>query len=296
MVRFFTYSQFHAKRNIGSTKIRVDNLLKYWPEAGLYKYGQNPDVMIFQKVFVTLDYKFIQHFEGIKILDICDPEWKDTPDIFIKETLDVVDAVVASSQTFVDYLQQMTKTRCLEIKDRFDMTEFPEPKKHFSQASKVAWFGYTQNADALKFAIPSLELRGLDLLVISNDDPACWRWANSPREYKKKYKYLKYTDDLTVRQQLQAADMVIFPRQVRPLDKFKSENKTVVAELCGLPVVRNSDELDKMMSGIEREKYIKSVYNKLKRDYRVELSVKEYKKLINEINQTKLRNYSEKKA
>lgn len=284
MIRFFTYSQFHAKQNVGSTKIRVDNLIRYWPEAGLYKYGENPEVIIFQKVFVTYDYKFVKHFEGIKILDICDPEWRDSPDIFIKETLDAVDAVVASSQAMADYLQQMTDTRCLLIRDRFDLTEFPKPKKHFSQAKKVAWFGYAQNAEALRFAMPSLETRNLDLLIISNEDPAAWRWATKPEAYKKnKYKYLKYTDDMEVRKQLQAADLVIFPLGIRPFDKFKSENKTVIAELCGLPVVRNSEELDGLMSPIERNNYIDKVYNKLREDYDVTKSVAEYKDLINEI-------------
>ena len=34
-------------------------------------------MLIFQKVYCTPDYKFPEHFEGIKILDICDPDWVD---------------------------------------------------------------------------------------------------------------------------------------------------------------------------------------------------------------------------
>lgn len=285
MIRFFTYSQFHAKNPpVGSTKIRVNNLLKYWPEAELYKFGENPDVMIFQKVYVTFDYKFIQHFPGIKILDICDPDWRDTPDIFIKETLDAVDAVVTSSQTLADYLQQMTDTKCLEIKDRFDLDEFPARKKHFSEAKTAGWFGYAHNAETIRFAVPSLEARNMNLLIISNEDPAAWRWANKPEQFQKNnYKYIKYSDDVEVRKQIQQADLAVMPKGARPFDRFKSENKTIIAELCGLPVVRDSEELDKMMPGPAREKYIESVYNKLKADYDARKSVEEYKVLIDEI-------------
>lgn len=237
--------------------------------------------MIFQKVYVTFDYKFIQHFGGIKILDICDPDWRDTPDIFIKETLDAVDAVVTSSQPLADYLQTMTDTKCLEIKDRFDLDEFPARKKHFSEAKTAGWFGYSHNAETIRFAVPSLEARGMKLLIISNEDPAAWRWANKPEQFQKNnYKFVKYHDDLQARTILQQADLAVLPKGNRPFDKFKSENKTIVAELCGLPVIRDSDELDKMMSGPAREKYIESVYNKLKADYRVEKSVEEYKELI----------------
>lgn len=288
MIRFFTFSQFHNKiPPVGSTKIRVDNLLKYWPEAKLYRYGEKPDVMVFQKVYVTYDYKFIQHFEGIKILDICDPDWKDTPDILIKETLDAVDAVVTSSEALRDYLQQMTDTRCLVIKDRFDLNDFPKPKKHFSEAKGAGWFGYAHNALSLRLAVPSLEHRNMELVIVANENPAAWRWAHKPEEYKKHYTYIKYEDDMQARTALQQADLVIFPQGIRPFDRFKSENKTVIAELCGLPVVRNTDELDAMKSGLARQKHIDGVYNKLRKAYDVKLSVNEYKELIGEIKRSK---------
>ena len=73
-VRFMTFEQYHGKRNIGSTRIRVRNLLKHWKEADIYKYGENPDVLIFQKVYMTGEtyrstaYKFHKYFPGTKIV------------------------------------------------------------------------------------------------------------------------------------------------------------------------------------------------------------------------------------
>lgn len=285
MIRFFTFSMFHNKiPPVGSTKIRVENLLKYWPEADLYRYGEKPDVMIFQKVYVTYDYKFIEHFEGIKILDICDPDWKDTPDIFIKDTIDAVDAVVTSSKALRDYLQDMTDTPCKLIRDRFDVSEFPPPKKHFSEAKTAGWFGYSHNAQSLRLVVPSLETRNMNLVIISNEDPSAWRWATKPELYRKNnYTFIKYDSDIQARAELQKADVAVFPKGDRPFDRFKSENKSVIAELCGLPVVRDSDELDTMMSGLARQKYIDKVYNKLKGDYDCRVSVEEYKDLIDDI-------------
>lgn len=286
IIRFQTFAQYHMKENVGSTVIRVNNLLKYWPQAGLYKYGEKPDVLIFQKVYLTYDYKFPRSFKGIKILDCCDPDWKDSSDIFIKETLDEMDGVVVPTIAMRDYLQQMTDTSVRVIKDRFIIEDFPKPKVHKRKLKTVAWFGYAHNAELLKFAIPTFESRKLNLLVISDDDPASWRWAKKPEAYQKKYKYIKYGEQKEVFKELQQADVCVFPVGNRPFDKFKSENKTVIAELCGLPVVRDAEELDKMMSAESRNDYMNSVYGTLKKEYDARLSVKEYKEFIDAIAET----------
>src|SRR5687768_10393536 len=100
IIKFFTFEKYHNKKGVGSTKIRVHNLLKYWDEASEYKYGEYADVMIFQKVYCTYDFKYPAHFPGIKILDICDPDWTETPDIYIKETMDAMDAIVCPTEEF----------------------------------------------------------------------------------------------------------------------------------------------------------------------------------------------------
>lgn len=283
MVRFFTMEQFNNKRGVGSTKLRVHNLIKYWEGAGLYKYGEKPDVLIFQKVFCTYDYKFPMHYkDGIKILDVCDPEWTNTPDIYIKETLDAMDATVVPTEPLRKLLQQMTDKPVRVIKDRFDLSEFPAPRQHRGRAKTAVWFGYIQNAELLKFALPSLESRGIELIVISNEDPAAYRWAENPDEYQKKYTYIKY-DQETVYECIQAADVCVLPKGYRPEDRFKSENKTIIAQLCGLPVVSDAEELDKLLDAESRNKHIANVYDKIKEEYDCRKSVSEYKELIDEV-------------
>lgn len=282
MVRFFTFEMYHSKKHIGSTRIRVHNLIKYWDDADLYKYGEKPDVLIFQKVYVTLDYKFpINYKDGIKILDVCDPDWKETPDIFIKETMDAMDAVVVPTETLRAYLQQMTDTPVRIIKDRFDISEFPEPRKHTKEATIATWFGYQHNAEALKFAMPSIEARGLSLRLISNEDPMVFKWTNNQTEYQKKYKFIHYNHPPY--KELIKADVCILPDGIRPMDKYKSENKTIIANLCGLPVVKNAEELDKMLDPNARQEHIDSIYANIKEEYNCVKSVAEYKDLIDEL-------------
>lgn len=286
MVRFFTFEQYHAKSGVGSTRLRVHNLIKNWQGSGLYKYGEFPDVLIYQKVYATLEYKFPLHFPNIQILDICDPDWTQSPDIFIKETIDAMDAVVVTTEQLREYLQQMTTTPVRVIKDRFDLSEFPKPKVHRGKIKKVVWFGYAHNAESIRFAVPSLEKRDLDLMIVANEDPACWRWANSSRDYEKHYEYVKYRQE-NVYEVLQEADVCIMMPGIRPLDIFKSENKTVTAQLLGLPVVTNADQLDQLNDPEARNKYIETIYDKLKQEYDVNKSVAEYKELIDEIRRNR---------
>lgn len=280
MIRFFTMEQFHAKTSVGSTKIRVHNLLKHWPEASLYRYGDKPDVLIFQKVYANKDYKFPVTFPGVKILDICDPDWFDN--VPIKETVDAMDAVVCPTEVLAEFLRQLTDKPVRVIKDRFNLDEFPNRKKHRGQAKTVVWFGYSHNATALKLAVQSFERRGLKLIVISNQNPFAYKWAADPKKYEKSYKFIKYDEDAY--KNIQKGDVCVLPILKRPQDKYKSENKTVIAQLLGLPVATDADELDALMTAEARTSNIDAIHDNLKHEYDCRLSVKEYKELIDEIS------------
>lgn len=282
VVAWQNFEMFHNRRNVGSTRIRVHNLIKYWPEAKLYEYGDKADVLIFQKVYCTYDYKLPKHYPGITILDACDIEWHNTPDIYIKETLDAVDAVVVPTDNFRKLLQQMTDTPVRIIKDRFDMSEFPRPKQHDGQLKRAVWFGYAHNAELLRFAIPSLEKRGIELLVVSNEDPTAYKWADDPEAYAPLYNYVHY-DQATAYINIQLGDVCLLPKGYRPEDRYKSENKAVIAQLLGLPVVSDAEELDAMADSQARNEAIEKVYESLRNEYNCERSVSEYCELIAEI-------------
>lgn len=283
MTRFFTFEQYHNRRGVGSSRIRVHNLIKYWPEAGLYKYGENPDVMIFQKVYMTQDYKFHKYFKGLKILDICDPDWMDGA--LIKQTIDNVDGVTCPTEELARFLRQMTDKPVKVIPDRHEVPEIA-PKQHQGNIKRAVWFGYKHNAELMRFAVPTLERLGIELLLISNEDPLASRWANDPESYMDKYFFMKYNGD-TIMDDLKTADVCILPKGGRPQDRFKSDNKTTLAWLAGIPVVTDSDELSAMMSAEARNKEAQQKYNYAIDNFDCKLSVKELKDFISEISSKK---------
>lgn len=280
MVRFFDFSVFHNKRPpSGSTKIRVRQLIKYWPEAGLYKYGENPDVLIFQKIYANRDYKFIEHFENIKILDVCDPDWLDG--VPIKETVDSVDAVTCPTTELAEFLRQLTDKPVKVIPDRFDLADVPAAKEHKELAKRVVWFGYRHNADALKSVVPLIKEKQLEILIISNDDPITYQYDKDIRPL---YTYKKYPEDEKEFYKLmQTADFAVLPIGSRPQDRFKSNNRKTKCILAGLPVANNTEEFYKYLDPKPREVYIKQNRDKILKEYDCRLSIKDYKELIDEI-------------
>lgn len=248
----------------------------------MYKYGENPDVLIFQKVYCNTDYKFPANFKGIKILDLCDPDWIDGAPI--KETVDAVDAVTCSSQAIADFITQLTDKPVLHIPDRFDLTVIPPIKKHTQRAKRIIWFGYRHNADLLKPLIKYLPELDVELLVVSNDDPLVWSYHEASKPY---VKYKKYQEE-TIYGYLKSSDFAVFPNGARPNDRFKSNNKTVKAILAGLPVATTIDEVRAYLEPEARQKYIDTKYGIIYKEYDVKNSVKEYKELISNITKGKL--------
>lgn len=284
-VEAFTFEQFHGKRNTGSTQIRVRNLMKYWPELSMYRYGSKPDVLIFQKVYVVKSpqglYQFpVTYKGGLKILDLCDPDWFQHQN-WLKATIDGVDAVTASSQGIVDFVSQLTDKPVRLIKDRFDVKDFPPKKIHSGEAKDIVWFGYMHNAAVLRGVVFHCLKRKLRLTVVSDSDPQMWQ-VTGDDSFKQYYTFIKY-DELAY-QKIQGQDICVLPKGSRPEDRFKSDNKTTVARLLGLPVATSPEDLDKFMQADERNKEVDKWYNKTRAEYDVKRSVEEYKALISELS------------
>lgn len=278
-IRYQTYSQFHNKDPVvGSDFIRVNQLLKYWPEAALYKYGEFPDVMIFTKVFSAYDYKFPNHFENIKILDICDPMWLEGMDV--AETARAMDAVTCPTESMAQFMRQFN-TPVYVIPDRWDIDPkvLKPPREHIDKAKTVVWYGYAHNAEILKPAIRTINELGLNLKIISNDDPILYRFDDRPKE--EYYQFVKYSND-TILQELQLADFALLPIDYRPIGRFKSNNKTTHAILAGLPVATNGDELRSFLEPEARKKYMLEQYDIIKSEYDVRKSVDQMKEIIAE--------------
>lgn len=278
-VEYLDFGRYHGKRDRqGSTLIRMVQMQRYWPELSAYKYGSRPSGLIFQKVYCTEDYKFPARFPGIKILDICDPDWLDG--INIAETCHAMDAIVTPTKALADYVSQF-HDQVVVIPDRFDIAAIPKPISPAQPAKTVVWFGYAHNAVVMKPAMRIIDELNLNLLIISNDDPFLHQW--SQRDYKRFYKFVKY-DETTIYTELQKGDFAILPDGFRPQDVFKSNNKAIKAQLAGLPVARTAEEVKHYMEAKYRQAWFDTDYAKLIKEYDVKRSVAQYKGLIDEIS------------
>lgn len=282
-VRFFDFSKFHGKLPQGSTNIRVNQVIKYWDDAELYKYGEKADVLIFQKVYMLADFQFPRTYPGIKILDICDPDWLSSW-IHIVETCNAMDAVTCPTENLATFLRQF-HDNVVVIPDRFDIEVIPEPKQHSGKAKTVVWFGYAHNAVLMKPAMKTLDDMNLNLIVISNDDPFLHQW--SKRDYHDFYTFVKYNED-TIYDELKKADYALLPEGFRPEDHFKSNNKTIKANLVGLPVARSMEDMELYQDPKNRQKWFDSSYAKIRDEYDVRKSVEQYKDIISRIREIQL--------
>lgn len=233
-VRFLTFEMYHGKSGTGSTRLRVHQLLNHWPEAALYQYGENPDALVLQKVYMQVDWRLIEHFKGIKVLDICDPDWLDG--VQVKETIDAVDGVTCPTEPLAEFLRQLTDKPVQVIPDRHELSQFPHQRRHTGPIKSVVWFGYKHNAVALRWAVNFLVRNKLKLTCIANEDPQPYQWADDPDTAKSLYKFIRFEHE-TLNDELVQHDAALLPVGNRPGDRFKSNNKRVIAQLSGLPII-----------------------------------------------------------
>lgn len=270
-----TFEAWHGKQNIGSSRIRGHWLIKYWKEAELFQQGAKYDAVIFQKVY-WLEY--LKNFKGVKILDLCDPDWLDT--VPIVEVIDECDAVTTSTRTLKEAVEQFTDKPVFFIPDRQDLKAHPYIKKeHKGKAEWAVWFGYSHNAKVLDRTIRTLRKNNLKLKVISNCRPP----------YSKADMNVRYDwedPEFDFNKEVASCDFVLMPPDTRPRGKFKSKNKIFTAWALGVPVVSTKQELTEFLDPGKRQKE-HELLEERRKVLDVRISVKEFKELIQKCSKTK---------
>lgn len=279
-IGFVTFEQMHGKKNIGSSRIRAkwvaDNWNKAGPEMGtaeVFKLGVEYDVVIYQKAYFVLHAK---NFKGIKILDLCDPDWRNW-NCPIKEMLDNIDAVTCSSVEIAKFISGMTDKPVVYIPDRIDFSILPKPKEHVGELKSVAWYGYSQNFAMLDSAIIALKKRKLKLFVIADKT-----YIPSTTLEGIELINLPWSEQ-HVNNDLQKADLIINPQISKGNWKYKSNNKTTLAWALGMPVAGTDTELDLMVTEEARKKESSEKYVIAQTEYNVLKSVEDLKELISEL-------------
>ncbi len=279
-VGFWLFSNVHNKPETASSRIRGKWLIKYWPEAEEFHYGHKYEAIIYQKVYETEHAKV---YDGVKILDICDPDFLD-PKIPFMEMAELCDVITTSTDALRDVVQKWTTKPVVTINDRHDLEYFREHKIHRLKAKEVSWFGYSHNSKALKTVIPHLVSRNLGLSVIS--DKAIELDAE---ERLLTNRFTEWTLE-TVNKEIIKSDFVIMPGSRDPNSRFKSNNKTINAYLLGMPVAVCVEELDRYLDPKNRQEDADKNYDMAVKEYDVKVSVQEMKDLIEKIKKEKGKN------
>ena len=268
------------KDSVGSSRIRGTWLTKYWPEAEIFQIGKKYDAVIFQKAYFE---RYMKEYDGIKILDICDPDWLDGRPI--KACVELCDAVTCSSVALKEFLESITDKPVHYIPDRMDLDYYPKQKIHKGRARSVVWFGYSNNHKLIDSCLFTLARLGLSLTVISDHPympPANVQgidndWINE------NLTNIKYDQDTVNHEILESGDIVINPKIEDGRFKYKSDNKTYTAWALGIPVATNSDELEALVEEEARIKEADKRLAEIKKFYHTQLSVDQYKEIIDKI-------------
>lgn len=275
-----TFEMFHGRKenSIGSSKIRGTWMMNYWDELERFKMGKEFDFVIFQKAYWR---EYVKEFKGIKILDICDPDYMNWQ-YRIKEFTDDCDAVVTSTQALADDMKNfITDIPVVCIPDRLDLKELDNMKikEHTEVAQWVVWYGYSTNFEMLGGIEYHLKKNNLGLMVISDNE---YILQGGYKETDVPLKNIKWNSE-TINENIQLGDMVINPTSKKGKWKFKSNNKTIMAWGLGMPVAVSPDDFVKFKDPIERTKEVVIRQKEIREKWDVKKSVEEYKELINSI-------------
>lgn len=271
-VGIVTMEKYLGKKDIGSSRIRGSWLAKYWEDCEIFVQGQKYDTIIYQKSYWT---EHAEVFNGIKILDVCDPDFMHWGYRTVR-MLNAVDAVTTSTEALAETFKKFTKKSVLCIPDRMDLEYHKQRKVHEGDAQSVVWYGYSQNFSLLKSAIsPIIKLGFKQLIVISNTGLIL------PSQFIDKIDLVNYKWSLdTVNDDIIKGDIVLNPRSSKRHWKYKSNNKTISANLLNMPVAHNIQELEELIDPKIRITKSEEARKYAEENYDVRISVKEYQDLI----------------
>jgi hypothetical protein len=281
-VGIITFEKMDNRRqnSVGSSRIRMRWMLPFWEEAEEFIIGKKYETIIFQKVYWR---DMMESFTGVKILDLCDPDWLSKHPVF--EFVDLVDAVVTSTEELATFVRKIRPGKLVKcIPDRIYLPEAePIKTEHSDTLKKVVWFGYTHNSYYLQRTFEVLIEQGIELTVIAESP------IEAPIGYKNRININNIVYNYqTINKELIKHDAVLMPTPYGDeRSKYKSNNKTLQSWSLGLPVISSPEHFEQFASKEAREQEAKLRLQEVKDKWDVAISAQEYKDLIAEIKQNK---------
>ena len=146
---------------LGSERMRCDWVAPHIPAV---KWHMEPleqyNTVIFQKVSPT----GFPECEQLRILDMCDPVWRDHP-THVREALPLVQAVTVSSEAAKADFCQVHDAPCYVVPDAHDLDAY-RPRRH--DGRRYVWFGYSRNFWAAEKLVRSFPEREVQIV---SDEP-----------------------------------------------------------------------------------------------------------------------------
>lgn len=268
-IAMLTMEKYDNRRpnSVGSSRIRGRWVMKYCDQIQEFKNGGQYDAVIYQKAYWK---EHMKAFKGIKIFDLCDPDWLEGRPV--TEIAEYVDAFTVTTEKMKDYLSQLIDKPIIVIPDRIDPEEhFPIKENHIGKARSVVWFGYQSNQVVLDQCMVFLENNLLQLVVISERGYA-------PASVNIKYDYGTINDEIIKH------DMVLLPTFDHDLrHQFKSNNKTLSSWALKMPVATGPEDILKFMKAEDRQKEADEKYKYVMEQCHVRQSGPEYVTLIEDL-------------
>lgn len=173
--------------------------------------------------------------------DVCDPAWWFNP-LEAREFADTVTGVVASCQPLTDdFNQWYGKEKAVCIPDRLEMSHFPIKRIHtHADPVRFIWYGAMQNRVALFSALANMDRLAdnghrIELTIFDDRPDQDWAFTAAYPNY-----YTKWDVDRE-NVVISSHDIALLPPYPGPWGKVKSNNKTLTAWACGLPVTDAQD-------------------------------------------------------
>jgi hypothetical protein len=266
-IGFVLFSNYHQKKDIGSSRIRGEYVIDYLEGAEVFIQGKEYDVIVFQKTFWK---EMAKDFKGLKILDLCDPDWHEGQEIMTM--INNIDAITVPSLALQEELSEFTDKQIFIIQDRYNLDKLPKRKvQREGKAKSCVWFGYSSGQEILDETVQAkIREVGLKLIVISDSDfysPIC------------KVENLRW-DIKTAYKEIQKADFALLPETTNAKRKYKSNNKTILSYLLGLPVAKTAQEFDNLLNGEKRKEEADKKYRMAVKHFDSRISAKELQSIV----------------
>jgi hypothetical protein len=276
-----------AKYIEGSRVMTIDEINAIAEDPAELELLDEFDAIVYQKCSPGSDAARAMRATGRKVYwDVCDPLWWWAPGPAL-EIAQAVDAVVCSSLNLegdlVDFLHEhQVTTRTLTIPDRLELSHYLKERIHQDvEPVRFIWFGIYVNRVALFGALANLDrlvANGHNIqLTILDERPDLRFMQQAIFPIRHERWSLEMENEI-----IASHDIALLPDYPGPWGKVKSNNRTLTALACGLPVTSGL-KYNEMIELMDVE--LRAASAKQRRDfvdgYNVTRSARDWKELVN---------------